>query len=1088
YDKLMGGTLPNIIGGSDAGVYAKIQFETEKHLFKGDLLLAPSGISKTSPLGLKNKPISLNYITQKGSYVIYSDFNDPRLAAHITSSSDQDLPYMQNSMMYLENTISKQSSGEYDTIYPYMMYLEGVFLPTFQFAGAGSKYPIPEFFHDYPVIIDQESYEKLEYEYSTIYKVIESNSPQAIRLIPKDSRDHIYGEIDHIIVTFKDSMGNENYQELTFRASEDMFTFNSTTSILTLSPWMYSVLQEQFIHLKLQHSSVQNYEAYSIFEINIEKYRSINNLNGITQEGLDHIATMQAIEQNILEYTYQYQNAQNTQQGLSEMFYTVFITTISTLITVGITYGIGVLTAPTPDVALNFAGLRFVDPLINDVAIKTFMSTLIARIGRPAALAIATSPIGESIQEIFVDPYIDLVVSEIVRSVGLGVTWQVFASSLVEGGREGITGPLSQFLFGGTQINTQGLIETQHLYQGISEQMAVENAIQTKEYTLKYTPQWSSIIKSGASLILGAALIGIGGPMFFGASLVTRFSALQSISKDFKLQQIIIHNFVSQKLPSHFYSSTGAVQFSQAIKNLLNKQLGGFANPEGIVQPSQVAGAAVLPNSDLLTAMKKVFTAWSMFNNRLIRYNDRKVSLDAYNRFTSRLKDKLYEIFRFDFIDTLLADFFETSETYFINTRYQIRKGKLKGIVVNFLFDLLSIAKLKIYQKSVFEGEDNFDDILDILDIFKEYYETPIYQPVTNPNYLPLLTLSRSLALIFSKARIIDKQSVRLFEKKFKVAFSATLSSIRSDSSQGIRPSKYAELFSRLKSKYSIDLKAHNVYEPFIEAFDIFFASISTDDLVPLEIQNIPRGKLISQLISLFPQGSIKSRPILSLLLTNHRYNLFKTFFGKRVYASPALETLSNLNQNIEDLTVLSFEKITQYPINKDDLSSIQRRASQVIRDFIEVHTSDTEPEILARGYMEYIFNAKFEKYHKGSLKWLKGVGGLLELDGYSEILKIAFEYNGPQHYSLEFYMNVYKLSRDVALKRLQRQQQNDNLKMDLCKEKGINLIVIPFDVKYRDLQEYISEEYKRLIGKEPPQKKSKNYREILDSFLGDIQ
>lgn len=190
----------------------------------------------------------------------------------------------------------------------------------------------------------------------------------------------------------------------------------------------------------------------------------------------------------------------------------------------------------------------------------------------------------------------------------------------------------------------------------------------------------------------------------------------------------------------------------------------------------------------------------------------------------------------------------------------------------------------------------------------------------------------------------------------------------------------------------------------------------------------------------------------------------------------------------MEDLTIIKFEKITHHAISKDDLVNIQQRTSQIIRDFADTFSGDTEPEILSRAYMEYLFNAKFRKYPKGSLKWLKGVGGLLELDGYNEKLGIAFEYNGPQHYNLDFYMNVYKLSREVALKRLQRQQQNDQIKKELCKKHDIDLIVIPFDIKYNDIQKYISEEYKRLTGKESPNKEPKNYREILDSFLGNIQ
>lgn len=61
-----------------------------------------------------------------------------------------------------------------------------------------------------------------------------------------------------------------------------------------------------------------------------------------------------------------------------------------------------------------------------------------------------------------------------------------------------------------------------------------------------------------------------------------------------------------------------------------------------------------------------------------------------------------------------------------------------------------------------------------------------------------------------------------------------------------------------------------------------------------------------------------------------------------------------------------------------------------------------------------------------------------LELDGYSESLKLAFEYQGEQHYRVH-----YKFSRTEA--RLYEIQQTDNKKKQLCDKAGIRLIEIPF-------------------------------------------
>ena len=71
-----------------------------------------------------------------------------------------------------------------------------------------------------------------------------------------------------------------------------------------------------------------------------------------------------------------------------------------------------------------------------------------------------------------------------------------------------------------------------------------------------------------------------------------------------------------------------------------------------------------------------------------------------------------------------------------------------------------------------------------------------------------------------------------------------------------------------------------------------------------------------------------------------------------------------------------------------------------------------------------------------------------LELDGYNENLAIAFEYNGKQHYE-----RVPQWQTEEEFKRLQK---TDKEKIELCKNKTIHLIVIPYTVKYNDLYTYI--------------------------------
>ena len=86
--------------------------------------------------------------------------------------------------------------------------------------------------------------------------------------------------------------------------------------------------------------------------------------------------------------------------------------------------------------------------------------------------------------------------------------------------------------------------------------------------------------------------------------------------------------------------------------------------------------------------------------------------------------------------------------------------------------------------------------------------------------------------------------------------------------------------------------------------------------------------------------------------------------------------------------------------------------------------------EEICRNIFESIFQ---ETFVKSKPRWLKNrCGNQLELDGFSEKLKIAFEHNGDFHYR--------KVYRSVNLKKI---KENDNDKLKCCKNNNIDLIVI---------------------------------------------
>jgi len=111
-------------------------------------------------------------------------------------------------------------------------------------------------------------------------------------------------------------------------------------------------------------------------------------------------------------------------------------------------------------------------------------------------------------------------------------------------------------------------------------------------------------------------------------------------------------------------------------------------------------------------------------------------------------------------------------------------------------------------------------------------------------------------------------------------------------------------------------------------------------------------------------------------------------------------------------------------------------------------HTYLTEE--LCRFIFENLFNVEFPKIKPEFLKYNQT---RLELDGYNENLKLAYEYNGRQHYEICEYKRT---QQDVD-----HQKEMDKFKLDKCVENNIKLIIIPFTVTKIDIIDYIKNKCK---------------------------
>ncbi len=94
--------------------------------------------------------------------------------------------------------------------------------------------------------------------------------------------------------------------------------------------------------------------------------------------------------------------------------------------------------------------------------------------------------------------------------------------------------------------------------------------------------------------------------------------------------------------------------------------------------------------------------------------------------------------------------------------------------------------------------------------------------------------------------------------------------------------------------------------------------------------------------------------------------------------------------------------------------------------------------ESAAKKIMEEIMGVLFTKCRP---PWLKG----LELDGYNKQLKMAFEYNGSQHYTETELFHSEDGDFD-------RQLERDKCKIRRCLREGIALIIIPYTYTHNDI------------------------------------
>lgn len=112
--------------------------------------------------------------------------------------------------------------------------------------------------------------------------------------------------------------------------------------------------------------------------------------------------------------------------------------------------------------------------------------------------------------------------------------------------------------------------------------------------------------------------------------------------------------------------------------------------------------------------------------------------------------------------------------------------------------------------------------------------------------------------------------------------------------------------------------------------------------------------------------------------------------------------------------------------------------------------------EKICKETMERIYGVPFPNTRPS---WLKNdlTGRCLEIDCYNADLKIGVDYCGIQHYC---YPNFLNMSYDD----FQAQVRRDELKKELCKQYGVYLIVVPYNVEHHLIPSFIMQNLPEVV------------------------
>ena len=226
----------------------------------------------------------------------------------------------------------------------------------------------------------------------------------------------------------------------------------------------------------------------------------------------------------------------------------------------------------------------------------------------------------------------------------------------------------------------------------------------------------------------------------------------------------------------------------------------------------------------------------------------------------------------------------------------------------------------------------------------------------------------------------------------------------------------------------------HNDEDGVIELFGVIAVTESNREWRPHWVENFDKYDVSEK------QGSIYLTPKLGEV----RIEDYKAAIDAWRLLEPT--TLTGYGLKVRGSDLITFDrygkdKLKECLLNAETDPSRWTATSVVLPPETYVNTKRFLTEGMVRHYLSQLTGEAFEPIRPD---WLKGpLGRNYELDGYSERLNLAFEYNGIQH---AIHSEFFHGGGDDGMRAFEAQQERDRLKNELCVERGVYLMTFRHD------------------------------------------